>query len=118
MLSGKNASLLFTIAGAAAGEKLGRSVAGNFDMDGDGVPDFAAGWNVGNASYSGGALWGTTPGCNGKQHVQAVQLDPATGARRVVGSVPLSDCEEPTPGVYYRGAFWFVVGQTLYRITS
>lgn len=73
---------------------------------------------VGNASYSGGALWGTTPGCNGKQHVQAVRLDPATGARRVVGSVPLADCEEPSEGAYYRGAFWFVVGQKLYRLTS
>jgi hypothetical protein len=71
---------------------------------------------VGNASYSSGALWGTTPGCNGKRHVQAVRLDAATGARKVIGSVPLSDCEEPTPGLYYRGVFWVVVGQTLYRI--
>ena len=73
---------------------------------------------VGNARYGGGALWGTTPGCNGKQHVQAVRLDPATGARRVIGSVPLSDCEEPPSGLRYHGAFWVVVGHTLYRITS
>lgn len=73
---------------------------------------------VGNAVYSRGALWGTTPGCNGEEHVQAVRLDPRTGNRRVIGSVPLAGCEEPSPGLYYRGAFWFVVNRDLYRITS
>lgn len=72
---------------------------------------------VGNAVYGHGALWGTTPGCSGEEHVQAVRLDPATGARRVIGSVPIAGCQEPTNGLYYRGAFWFVVDHDLVRIT-
>jgi hypothetical protein len=72
---------------------------------------------VGSAHYGDGALWGLTPACMGTR-MQAVRLDADTGARRVLGSVPLQGCDEASAGVHFRGAFWFVEGQTLYRITS
>ena len=43
VISGRDGSVLLDVDGAAAGDVLGTSVAGLGDVDGDGVPDFAAG---------------------------------------------------------------------------
>jgi hypothetical protein len=66
-------------------------------------------------TYGGGALWSVAaPYC--AEHLRAVRLDPLTGAEQTVATVPLLDCNQLGAGAYYRGWFWFVDGDKLYRV--
>lgn len=67
------------------------------------------------ASYGDGALWGVSGAYCGTR-VRALRIDASTGATRIVASVPLLDCNQVGAGAYYRGWFWFVDGNRLYRV--
>lgn len=67
------------------------------------------------ASYGDGALWGVSAAYCGAR-VRALRIDASTGATRVVANVPLLDCNQLGAGAYYRGWFWFVDGDKLYRV--
>jgi hypothetical protein len=66
-------------------------------------------------SYGDGALWGVTAAYCGER-VRALRIDARSGATRVVANVPLLDCNQVGAGAYYRGWFWFVDGDKLYRV--
>jgi hypothetical protein len=66
-------------------------------------------------SYGAGALWGVSAAYCGER-VHALRIDALTGATRVVANVPLLDCNQFGAGSYYRGWFWFVDGDKLYRV--
>jgi hypothetical protein len=66
-------------------------------------------------SYGDGALWGVSAAYCGKR-IRAVRIDARTGSTRVVANVPLLDCNQLGAGAYYRGWFWFVDGDELYRV--
>ena len=66
-------------------------------------------------SYGDGALWGVAAPYCGKR-VRALRIDARTGTTRVVANVPLLDCNQLGAGTYYRGSFWFVDGDELYRV--
>jgi len=66
-------------------------------------------------SYGDGALWGVSAAyC--AERVRALRIDARTGATHVVANVPLLDCNQIGAGAYYRGWFWFVDGDKLYRV--
>jgi len=66
-------------------------------------------------SYGAGALWGVSAAYCGER-VRALRIDAVTGATQVVANVPLLDCNQYGAGAYYRGWFWFVDGDKLYRV--
>jgi hypothetical protein len=66
-------------------------------------------------SYGDGALWGVSAAYCGER-IRALRIDARTGAAQVVANVPLLDCNEYGAGAYYRGWFWFVDGDRLYRV--
>jgi hypothetical protein len=66
-------------------------------------------------SYGNGALWGVSARYCGER-ARAVRIDAQTGAMRIVADVPLLDCNQIGAGAYYRGWFWFVDGDKLYRV--
>ncbi len=66
-------------------------------------------------SYGDGALWGVSAAYCGKR-VRALRIDALSGATRVVANVPLLDCNQVGAGAYYRGSFWFVDGDELFRV--
>lgn len=66
-------------------------------------------------TYGGGALWSVSaPYC--AEQVRAVRIDARTGAERTVATVPLLDCNQLGAAAWYRGSFWFVDGDKLYRV--
>jgi hypothetical protein len=67
------------------------------------------------ASYGAGALWGVSAAYCGER-VRALRIDAQTGATHVVADVPLLDCNQVGAGAWYRGWFWFVDGDKLYRV--
>ena len=70
------------------------------------------------ATYGGGALWGwgNTAPCGGR--VPVMRIDGKTGAARVVVRVPrLGGCSQPSGDLYVGGAFWFVNGPRLFRVS-
>ena len=75
--------------------------------------------DVYNATYGAGGLWGVgnTAPCGGK--VPVLRVDARTGASRVVASVPrLGGCAEPAGDLYVGGAFWFINGTKLFRVSG
>jgi hypothetical protein len=73
---------------------------------------------VDSATYGDGALWGVTPACDPNiERLQVVELDPASGARSVVASIPELGCDAVAGSTLFHGAFWVVDGDRLYRIT-
>ncbi len=66
-------------------------------------------------SYGDGALWGVSAAYCGKR-VRALRIDARTGSTSIVANVPLLDCNQVGAGAYYGGRFWFVDGDTLYRV--
>ncbi|HKB17007.1 MAG TPA: integrin alpha, partial [Planctomycetota bacterium] len=87
ILSGADGSTLLVVSGVATNERLGRSVAGIGDVDGDGVPDFAAG--APNASPSGLSSAGAARVFSGANGALLLALD-GTGANEA--------WEPPSPG--------------------
>jgi hypothetical protein len=66
-------------------------------------------------SYGDGALWGVSAAyCD--RRVRALRIDALSGSTRVVANVPLLDCNQVGAGAYYRGSFWFVDGDKLFRV--
>lgn len=72
-------------------------------------------WTLYGTSYGDGALWGVSASYCGER-VRALRIDALSGATRVVANVPLVDCNQVGAGAYYRGSFWFVDGDRLYRV--
>ena len=71
------------------------------------------------ATYGAGGLWGwgNVAPCGGK--VPVLRIDGKTGAARVVASVPrLGGCSQPAGDLYTGGAFWFVNGPRLFRVSG
>ena len=70
------------------------------------------------ATYGAGGLWGwgNTQPCGGK--VPVMRIDGKTGAARMVTRVPrLGGCAQPSGDVYVGGAFWFINGPRLFRVS-
>lgn len=75
--------------------------------------------DVYSATYGAGGLWGwgNTAPCGG--NVPVLRVDGRTGAGRVVASVPrLGGCAEPAGDLYAGGAFWFINGTKLFRVSG
>jgi hypothetical protein len=68
-----------------------------------------------SASYGNGALWGASAPYCGKR-VRALRIDARTGTSSTIANLPLLDCNQSGAGTYYRGAFWFIDGNKLYRV--
>lgn len=65
-------------------------------------------------SYGSGALWAiAAPYC--AKTLRVVRIDGGTGATRTVARTPLLDCNQYGGGTYYRGSYWFINGNQLFR---
>jgi hypothetical protein len=68
----------------------------------------------GGSAYGGGALWGiAAPYC--AKTLRVLRIDGRTGAIQTVARTPLLDCDQYGAGAFYRGSFWFVDGNRLFR---
>lgn len=68
-----------------------------------------------SASYGSGALWGVSaPYC--AKRLRVLRIDASSGATSTVVRLPLFDCDQYGAGAFYRGWFWFVDGNKLFRI--
>ena len=68
-----------------------------------------------STSYGDGALWGASAPYCGKR-VRALRIDARTGTSTTIANLPLLDCGRAGAGTYYRGRFWLVDGDKLYRV--
>jgi hypothetical protein len=66
-------------------------------------------------TLGGGSLWSVSARYCAK-NVAVVRIDPSTGATTTETTVPALDCNQLGPGAYYRGSFWFVDGNKLFRV--
>jgi hypothetical protein len=67
-----------------------------------------------STTYGDGALWGASARYCGKR-VAALRIDARTGVSTTVANLPLLDCDFGGAGTYYRGSFWFIDGNKLFR---
>jgi hypothetical protein len=78
VISGKDASLLFTANGENAGDNLGISVSGGQDVNQDGIPDLLAGahnWDTPNTTDARGRVYlysGTTLPLTSDEHLLSI----------------------------------------------